>query len=138
VIMTIASILPRLKRSLENSGGTIVFGMEDGTVSIFGLFFGVAATTVSGHAVLIAGAAGAAAAGVAVARDGGSSARGRARNLSSETYLAFAGVLRRSLKSSFFFARLSANPAHPRKLQVKSVGARFGALVPSSFCLLAL
>jgi VIT1/CCC1 family predicted Fe2+/Mn2+ transporter len=64
--MTIASILPRLKSSLDNSAGTIVFGMEDGTVSIFGLIFGVAATTASGHAVLIAGAAGAAAAAVSM------------------------------------------------------------------------
>ena len=39
---------PRLQRligSLKRSAGTIVFGMEDGTVSIFGLVFGVAATT---------------------------------------------------------------------------------------------
>ena len=40
--------------------------MEDGTVSIFGLIFGVAATTTSTHAVLIAGAAGAAAAAVSM------------------------------------------------------------------------
>jgi len=45
--MTIAPILLRLKRSLVASAGTIVFGMEDGTVSIFGLIFGVAATTSS-------------------------------------------------------------------------------------------
>ena len=64
--MTTASILQRLKRSLVNSAGTIVFGMEDGTVSIFGLIFGVAATTTSSHAVLIAGASGAAAAAVAM------------------------------------------------------------------------
>ena len=64
--MTVASILQRLKRSLANSAGTIVFGMEDGTVSIFGLIFGVAATTTSSHAVLIAGASGAAAAAVAM------------------------------------------------------------------------
>ncbi len=64
--MTIASILSELKRSLFESAGTIVFGMEDGTVSIFGLIFGVAATTTSSHAVLIAGAAGAAAAAVSM------------------------------------------------------------------------
>ena len=63
-MMTITSILQRLKRSLVNSAGTIVFRMEDGTVSIFGLIFGVAATTTSSHAVLIAGASGAAAVAV--------------------------------------------------------------------------
>jgi VIT1/CCC1 family predicted Fe2+/Mn2+ transporter len=56
----------RLKRSLIASAGTIVFGMEDGTVSIFGLVFGVAATTSSNAAVLIAGASGAAAAAVSM------------------------------------------------------------------------
>jgi hypothetical protein len=40
--ITIASRLQQLRRSLINSAGTIVFGMEDGTVSIFGLIFGVA------------------------------------------------------------------------------------------------
>jgi vacuolar iron transporter family protein len=65
-MMTIASILPRLKRSLVASAGTIVFGMEDGTVSIFGLIFGVAATTSSSVTVLIAGASGAAAAAVSM------------------------------------------------------------------------
>ena len=50
---------PRLQRligSLTRSAGTIVFGMEDGTVSIFGLVFGVAATTSSSKVVLMAGA----------------------------------------------------------------------------------
>ncbi|MGA7328646.1 MAG: VIT1/CCC1 transporter family protein [Rhodomicrobium sp.] len=64
--MTIAPILLRLKRSLVASAGTIVFGMEDGTVSIFGLIFGVAATTSSTATVLIAGASGAAAAAVSM------------------------------------------------------------------------
>ena len=54
--MAPASTLPRLKASLVASAGTIVFGMEDGTVSIFGLVFGVAATTTSSVAVLVAGA----------------------------------------------------------------------------------
>jgi vacuolar iron transporter family protein len=56
----------RLQRSIVNSAGTIVFGMEDGTVSIFGLIFGVAATTTSTKTVLIAGASGAAAAAVSM------------------------------------------------------------------------
>jgi hypothetical protein len=56
--MTVASALQRLRSSLDNSAGTVVFGMEDGTVSIFGLIFGVAATTTSTKAVLIAGASG--------------------------------------------------------------------------------
>jgi VIT1/CCC1 family predicted Fe2+/Mn2+ transporter len=59
-------ILQRLRRSFANSAGTIVFGMEDGTVSIFGLIFGVAATTTDTRAVLIAGASGAAAAAVSM------------------------------------------------------------------------
>ena len=64
--MPLASALSRLKRSLAESSGTIVFGMEDGTVSIFGLVFGVAATTSSNATVLIAGASGAAAAAVSM------------------------------------------------------------------------
>jgi VIT1/CCC1 family predicted Fe2+/Mn2+ transporter len=64
--MTIASRLQRLRRSLINSAGTIVFGMEDGTVSIFGLIFGVAATTSNSATILIAGASGAAAAAVSM------------------------------------------------------------------------
>jgi vacuolar iron transporter family protein len=64
--MTIALSLQRLRNSLVNSAGTIVFGMEDGTVSIFGLIFGVAATTSNTKTVLIAGASGAAAAAVSM------------------------------------------------------------------------
>jgi VIT1/CCC1 family predicted Fe2+/Mn2+ transporter len=59
-------VFAQLQRSLIASAGTIVFGMEDGTVSIFGLVFGVAATTSSNAAVLIAGASGAAAAAVSM------------------------------------------------------------------------
>ena len=40
------SLWQRLKTSLQASAGEVVFGMEDGTVSIFGLVFGVAATTI--------------------------------------------------------------------------------------------
>lgn len=58
--------LRRLTDSLAASAGTIVFGMEDGTVSIFGLVFGVAATTNSNSVVLVAGASGAAAAAVSM------------------------------------------------------------------------
>jgi vacuolar iron transporter family protein len=43
--MTVTLTWRRLRSSLVDSAGTIVFGMEDGTVSIFGLIFGVAATT---------------------------------------------------------------------------------------------
>ena len=64
--MNSGSILQRLRDSVVNSAGTIVFGMEDGTVSIFGLIFGVAATTTSTKEVLIAGASGAAAAAVSM------------------------------------------------------------------------
>jgi vacuolar iron transporter family protein len=64
--MTIASTLQRLHSSLIKSAGTIVFGMEDGTVSIFGLIFGVAATTSNTATVVIAGASGAVAAAVSM------------------------------------------------------------------------
>ena len=64
--MTIAATWQRLRTSLVKSAGTIVFGMEDGTVSIFGLIFGVAATTSSTAAVVIAGASGAVAAAVSM------------------------------------------------------------------------
>jgi vacuolar iron transporter family protein len=64
--MQLGSILRRLRSSLGNSAGTIVFGMEDGTVSIFGLIFGVAATTDNPKTVLIAGASGAVAAAVSM------------------------------------------------------------------------
>jgi VIT1/CCC1 family predicted Fe2+/Mn2+ transporter len=64
--MTIAATWQRLRSSLVNSAGTMVFGMEDGTVSIFGLTFGVAATTSSTAAVVIAGASGAVAAAVSM------------------------------------------------------------------------
>ena len=64
--MTIATTLKRLRRSFADSAGTVVFGMEDGTVSIFGLIFGVAATTSDTKTVLIAGASGAVAAAVSM------------------------------------------------------------------------
>lgn len=64
--MKSGSTWQRLRSSIINSAGTIVFGMEDGTVSIFGLIFGVAATTTSTKTVLIAGASGAVAAAVSM------------------------------------------------------------------------
>ena len=64
--MDIGSRWQRLRGSFNNSVGTIVFGMEDGTVSIFGLIFGVAATTTDTKTVLIAGASCAAAAAVSM------------------------------------------------------------------------
>lgn len=64
--MKFGLILQQLRRSFSNSAGTIVFGMEDGTVSIFGLIFGVAATTSNPKTVLIAGASGAVAAAVSM------------------------------------------------------------------------
>jgi vacuolar iron transporter family protein len=57
--MKFGAMLQQLHRSFQNSAGTVVFGMEDGTVSIFGLIFGVAATTSNPKTVLIAGASGA-------------------------------------------------------------------------------
>jgi vacuolar iron transporter family protein len=64
--MQFGSMLRRLRSSFGDSAGTIVFGMEDGTVSIFGLIFGVAATTSNPKTVLIAGASGAVAAAVSM------------------------------------------------------------------------
>src|ERR1700727_1495678 len=64
--MRLGLMLQRLHRSFVNSAAPIVFGMEDGTVSIFGLIFGVAATTSNPKTVLIAGASGAVAAAVSM------------------------------------------------------------------------
>lgn len=57
----------RVAASFRASLGTIVFGMADGAVSIFGLVAGVSAAGQDSHAVLIAGAAGAAAAATSMA-----------------------------------------------------------------------
>ena len=43
----------RIWTSLHDSIGEIVFGMEDGTVSIFGLVFGVAASAPDATTVLL-------------------------------------------------------------------------------------
>jgi vacuolar iron transporter family protein len=56
----------RILASLKASIGDVVFGMEDGAVSIFGLVFGVAISTDDPRTVLIAGASGAAAAAVSM------------------------------------------------------------------------
>ncbi|MCP9916308.1 VIT1/CCC1 transporter family protein [Cyanobium sp. ATX 6F1] len=60
------NLLHSLRSSFEASIGDVVFGMEDGTVSIFGLVAGVALTASSGKSVLIAGASGAVAAAVSM------------------------------------------------------------------------
>lgn len=64
--ITINSLAQSVGKSFSNSFGDIVFGMEDGTVSIFGLVFGVAASSTSSSAVLLAGATGAIAAAVSM------------------------------------------------------------------------
>jgi VIT1/CCC1 family predicted Fe2+/Mn2+ transporter len=56
----------RVRDSFLASAGSIVFGMEDGTVSIFGLVFGVAAAAPDSSAVLLAGATGAISAAVSM------------------------------------------------------------------------
>ena len=61
-----ASAWTRIKASFRASFGDIVFGMEDGTVSIFGLVFGVAASTTDSRVVLVAGMTGAIAAAVSM------------------------------------------------------------------------
>src|SRR6266498_3822774 len=60
------SLLQAIGKSFYDSIGDIVFGMEDGTVSIFGLVFGVAASSTSSAPVLLAGATGAVAAAVSM------------------------------------------------------------------------
>lgn len=60
------SFLAAIGKSFYDSIGDIVFGMEDGTVSIFGLVFGVASSTTSGSVVLLAGATGAISAAVSM------------------------------------------------------------------------
>jgi VIT1/CCC1 family predicted Fe2+/Mn2+ transporter len=61
-----ASFWKKVWNSFNDSIGEIVFGMEDGTVSIFGLVFGLAASATDSHAVFLAGATGAAAAAVSM------------------------------------------------------------------------
>ena len=56
----------RIRQSLAESAGDIVFGMVDGTVSIFGLVFGVAASSTTSAPALLAGATGAVASAVAM------------------------------------------------------------------------
>ena len=60
------SLLQTIGKSCYDSIGDIVFGMEDGTVSIFGLVFGVASSTTSSSVVLLAGATGAISAAVSM------------------------------------------------------------------------
>ncbi len=60
------SLLQAIGKSFYDSIGDIVFGMEDGTVSIFGLVFGVASSTTSSSVVLLAGATGAISAAVSM------------------------------------------------------------------------
>src|SRR5690348_16240373 len=60
------SLLQVIGTSFYDSIGDIVFGMEDGTVSIFGLVFGVASSTTSSSVVLLAGATGAISAAVSM------------------------------------------------------------------------
>src|ERR1700688_3130298 len=60
------SVLQAVGQSLMSALGSIVFGMEDGTVSIFGLVFGVAASATNSQTVLLAGATGAISAGVSM------------------------------------------------------------------------
>ena len=60
------SLLQAIGQSFMSALGSIVFGMEDGTVSIFGLVFGVAASATNSQTVLLAGATGAISAAVSM------------------------------------------------------------------------
>jgi vacuolar iron transporter family protein len=63
---TSKSVWQRIRQSFMSALGSIVFGMEDGTVSIFGLVFGVAASATDSRTVLLAGATGAVSAAVSM------------------------------------------------------------------------
>src|ERR1700733_699464 len=60
------SLFQRVRQSFLSALGSIVFGMEDGAVSIFGLVFGVAASATNSQTVLLAGATGAISAAVSM------------------------------------------------------------------------
>jgi vacuolar iron transporter family protein len=60
------SLSSRIKESFRDSSGEIVFGMSDGTVSIFGLVAGMVAGAQSGNVVFLAGATAAVAATVSM------------------------------------------------------------------------
>jgi len=60
------SFFCRLKESIYDSAGEIVFGMSDGVVSIFGLVAGMVAGAQSGSVILLAGATAAIAATVSM------------------------------------------------------------------------
>ncbi len=62
----VKSLVSRVRRSFHASVGDVVFGMEDGTVSIFGLVFGVAVSTDQSSVVLLPGGTGAIAAAVSM------------------------------------------------------------------------
>ena len=62
----VKSLVSRVRQSFHASVGDVVFGMEDGTVSIFGLVFGVAVSTDQSSVVLLAGGTGAIAAAVSM------------------------------------------------------------------------
>jgi VIT1/CCC1 family predicted Fe2+/Mn2+ transporter len=60
------SFIGRIKESFHDSFGEIVFGMSDGTVSIFGLVAGMVAGAQSGNVIVLAGATAAIAATVSM------------------------------------------------------------------------
>jgi VIT1/CCC1 family predicted Fe2+/Mn2+ transporter len=61
-----SSFFSRLKTSIHDSAGDVVFGMEDGLVSIFGLVAGMAVGSQDGGLVFLAGATAAIAASVSM------------------------------------------------------------------------
>jgi vacuolar iron transporter family protein len=60
------TLISRIKESFRDSFGEIVFGMSDGTVSIFGLVAGMVAGAQSGSVIVLAGATAAIAATVSM------------------------------------------------------------------------
>ena len=124
--MKARSLFKRLKASFLASAGDVVFGMEDGTVSIFGLVFGVAATTDQRSTVLIAGASGAVAAAVSMmagtyldVETGRDEAKARSARLKSEVESDPAALLER-VTTRFGAAGLSPEKAGSLKTWLSS------------------
>lgn len=63
---TNVSFFGRIRESIRDCSGEIVFGMSDGVVSIFGLVAGMVAGAQSGNVILLAGATAAIAATVSM------------------------------------------------------------------------
>ena len=114
---TVRSLVSHVRQSFHASIGDVVFGMEDGTVSIFGLVFGVAASTDQSAVVLLAGGTGAIAAAVSM----------MAGPISTRNQSATEHVLRRSSTP-----KRGSRMLGPRRKRSASIWPRQGSLTPRS------